>query len=82
MSGGARPGAGRKREKPLTLTEIGQKLAPYYRAGQNSEFRVRGRFLQVITTTVSVISYTKQEAQAHLNSLEWQKQRDTNKGKR
>lgn len=63
MRGGARPGAGRKRTKPLTLTEIGRRIEAL---GERAE--VRGRFL--IIYSAFTLRCNKNGAMIHLRVLE------------
>lgn len=72
MRGGARPGAGRKPnpDKPLTLTEIGQRIEVDHRG---SMCRVAGRFLHVWAPFGEggrMQSLTKEQALALLKRLE------------
>ena len=69
MSSGARPGAGRKRTSPLTLTEIGRRLR------EHGAPRVEqpGRYLRVWLPSEHgplPLTYTKAQALALLKRLE------------
>ncbi|CAB4184706.1 hypothetical protein UFOVP1122_25 [uncultured Caudovirales phage] len=68
MRGGARPGAGRKRTRPLTLTEIGKRLEAYLKT------EIRGRWLAVWLPSgegpLLPLGYTKGQALVLLKRLE------------
>ena len=71
MSGVTRPGAGQKREKPLTLAEIGRRIE----ALSGKRVTVGGHSLDVWWGTPSEAGqvslwYTKEQALAYLNSLD------------
>ena len=70
MRGGARPGAGRKRTKALTLTEIGVEIsqAYYRRFGYCLPCVVRGRYLR-LGMLHNGVTKTKAEALAYLKGL-------------
>jgi hypothetical protein len=75
MTGGARPGAGRKREKPLTLTEIGQRMrSALDTSSLSTMIEVRGRYLMLNYIfrpgIIQRRSFTKAQALAYLNRLE------------
>jgi hypothetical protein len=68
VRGGARPGAGRKRTRPLTLSEIGKKIEALSIPSCVTE--VRGRFLWICTSAGVGRNYTRQAAEARLFMLQ------------
>ena len=68
MKGGAPPGAGRKRTRPLTLTEIGQRIQQLSTIGLRAE--VRGRFLWIYSPNGAGRNYAKPAANALLFILQ------------